>query len=94
MEHPVTERLAASSRRTNREVITIDKTMKCQFLVFSYTSLKSSRFRDAEMAASIHSVLIVVVFAHIALLAHVPRALDTYIFHIAVKKLNIFGGVM
>jgi len=56
--------------------------------------LKSSRFRDAEMAASIHSVLIVVVFAHIALLAHVPRAFDTYIFHIAVKKLNIFGGVM
>jgi len=29
------ERLAASSRRTNKEVITVDKTMKCQFLVFS-----------------------------------------------------------
>ena len=31
---------------------------------------------SAEMAASIRSVLIVLVFAHIAL-AHVPRALDT-----------------
>jgi len=36
LEHPVTERLAAFSRRTNKEVSTIDKTMKCQFLVFSY----------------------------------------------------------
>ena len=73
LEHPVTERLAASSRRANKEVIAINKTKKCQLL----TILKSSRFRDAEMAASIHSVLTVVVFAHIALLAHVPRALDT-----------------
>jgi len=31
------------------------------------------------MAASIHSVLIVVAFAHIALLAHVPRALSMYL---------------
>jgi len=50
--------------------------MKCQLLVFSYL-FEVEHFRDAEMAASIHSVLIQVVFAHIALLAHVPRALDT-----------------
>ena len=70
LEHPVTERLAASSRQTNKEVIAINKTMKCQLLTF----LKSSRFRDAEMAASSHSVPIVV-----GLLAHVPRALDMYL---------------
>jgi len=67
------QRLATSSRQTNKQVIATDKTMKCQLLVFL------SHFRDAEMAASIRSVLRVVVFAHIALFAHVPRALDMYL---------------
>ena len=39
------------------------------------------------MAASIHSVLIVVVFAHIALLAHVPRALGHV--HISYSRQEI-----
>jgi len=91
LEHPVTERLAASSKQINKEVIAIDKTMKCQLLVFSLLfevkPLQGRRDGCFDSFSTDSSRLCARNFActHTKNSRHVP---------IAFKKLNTFGGVM